>query len=89
MIIKPIRDKKTKKVLTNVEIVRRVRDELKELADGDPNDSTATKLEKKARLDRITGGHTKEVMDWLDWVCSSESDEVAQSRIEKTILPVR
>lgn len=88
VIIKPIKDKKTKKPISNVDMCKRMYAELHALETGDPNDSEAVKTEKKVALDKITGGNTTEVMSWLKQVAETQDERLAQQLIQSTLLPV-
>lgn len=86
MIIKPIRDKKTGKVINNVDLCKRCYKELKKLQDGKPTDSEKARLDKRVLLDKITGGHTEEVMSWLEKIATTEDERLAQSLIASTLI---
>lgn len=89
VVIRPIKDKVTKKPITNVQLCKRMYKELKKLQDGKPTDSEQVKLSKRVMLDKITGNNTTEVMAWLEKIATTEDERLAQSLIEQTLLPVR
>ena len=79
MIIKPMRDKKTKKILTNVEICRRMY-------------STLTEMKEKSEPSEyygIFGGSSteQEVMSFLKQINDEKDDKTAQQMVQNYILP--
>lgn len=80
MIIKPMRDKKTKKILTNVEICRRMY-------------STLTEMKEKIEPSEyygIFGGSPsteQEVMSFLKQINDEKDDKTAQQMVQNYILP--
>lgn len=80
MIIKPMRDKKTKKVLNNVEICRRMF-------------TTLSRMKKESEPSEyygIFGGSPsteQEVMSFLKQINDEKNDKTAQQMIQNYILP--
>lgn len=80
MIIKAMRDKKTKKVLNNVEICRRMY-------------TTLTRMKKESEPSEyygIFGGSPsteQEVMSFLKQINDEKDDKTAQQMIQNYILP--
>ena len=80
MIIKPMRDKKTKKVLNNVEICRRTY-------------ATLLRMKKESEPSEyygIFGGSPsteQEVMSFLKQINDEKDDKTAQQMIQNYILP--
>lgn len=80
MIIKPMRDKKSKKVLTNVEICRRMY-------------ATLTTMKEKSEPSEyygIFGGSPsteQEVMSFLKQINDEKDDKTAQQMVQNYILP--
>ena len=86
--IKPIRDKETKEVLSNVEVVKRFYAELLKLKEGNPGDSTVELAKKRAKLDAITNGNTEQVLAWCKQIVETEDPVIAQNLIANTLIPV-
>ena len=80
MIIKPMRDKKTKKILTNVELCRRMY-------------ATLTEIKEKSEPSEyygIFGGspsNEQEVMSFLKQINDEKDDKAAQQMVQNYILP--
>lgn len=80
MIIKPMRDKKTKKILTNVEICRRMY-------------ATLLRMKKESEPSEyygIFGGSPsteQEVMSFLKQINDEKDDKTAQQMVQNYILP--
>lgn len=80
MIIKPMRDKKSKKVLTNVEICRRMYATL----------STMKEKIEPSEYYVIFGGSPsteQEVMSFLKQIDDEKDDKAAQQMVQNYILP--
>lgn len=80
MIIKPMRDKKSKKVLSNVEISRRMYATL----------STMKEKSEPSEYYSIFGGSPsteQEVMSFLKQINDEKDDKAAQQMIQNYILP--
>ena len=86
--IKPIRDKKTGEVLSNVEVVKRFYKELLKLKEGDPSDDEATKIKKRAKLDIITNGNTDKVLEWCEQIVNCDDPVVAQNMLANTLIGI-
>lgn len=89
-IIKPMRDKKTGKVLTNYEICKRMKATLDNFKNPPQHLSKKEREELQLEYDRICGGaqNADNLSKWLDQVTSVD-EEQGQKIIEKTLIPVR
>lgn len=91
MVIKPIRDKKTKKVLTNVEICKRVYSELSYMQNPPSNLSVQEREKLQTQFYKICGGsaNATEIMDWLKQINDCTDDVYAQRLIENSLVAVK
>lgn len=84
MIIKPMRDKKTGKILKNYEICERMEDELNALKNGGEDELTT--------FYKIFGGNSStadEVMNFLAEVRKQPTPQAKQNYIKNYIYPVK
>lgn len=90
MIIRPIRDKKTKKPLSNVEVVKRTYKQISDLYNGVGCKTEEEKEKSRLQAIKICGGSANfnEVYPWLKQVAEAPSEKRAQELIEETLLPV-
>lgn len=86
----PIRDKKTNKVLTNVEVCRRLHKELDLLRTPNPNLTEKENSERLAAFHQICGGSdgAEQVMSFLKQIVDEPDDTKAQKIIQNYILPM-
>lgn len=78
-VIQPLRDKKTGKILTNVQIIRNMDKVLTKFKDS-PNSEDQVKFSKMINNDM-------EIYNWIHEIAGIESDLVAQQRINESLLP--
>ena len=78
-VIQPLRDKKTGKVLTNVQIIRNMDKVLTTLKNSE-------KAEDQVQYEKMTNGD-ETIYKWIHEVASIKDDFEAQNRISTTLLP--
>lgn len=90
MIIKPLRDKKTKKIVTNVEVCKRMYGQITALYNGDGCKNDEEKEQSKLTAIKLCGGSAnfEEVYNWLKQINDAPTHKRAQELIEQTLLPV-
>lgn len=90
MIIKPVRDKKTKKPLTNVQVCKRMYKQLTDLYNGVGCQTEEEKDKSRVLAISLCGGSQNfdEVYGWLKQINDAPSAKKAQQLIEDTLLPV-
>ena len=90
MIIKPLRDKKTKKVITNVDICKRMYKQINDLYTGVGCETEEEREKNKLTAIKLCGGSAnfKEVFEWLKQINDAPTNKRAQELIQETLLPV-
>lgn len=90
MIIKPLRDKKTKKIVTNVEVVKRAYKQIDNLYNGVGCETQEEKDKARLTAIKICGGtaNFNEVYPWLKQISEAPTHKKAQELITETLLPV-
>lgn len=90
MIIRPLRDKKTKKIVTNVEVVKRTYKQIDNLYNGVGCETDEEKEKSRLTAIKLCGGSANfiEVYAWLKQIAEAPTHKRAQELIEETLLPV-
>lgn len=90
MIIRPLRDKKTKKPLTNVDVCKRMYKQLTDMFNGVGCETEEEKEKSRLQAIKICGGSSNynEVSEWLKQIAEAPTAKRAQELIEQTLLPV-
>lgn len=90
MIIRPLRNKKTKKIVTNVEVVERTYKQIDDLYNGVGCKTEEEKEQSRLTAIKICGGSSNfnEVYAWLKQIAEAPTHARAQQLIEETLLPV-
>lgn len=78
-VITPLRDKKTGKILTNVQIIRNMDKVLTALKDSD-------KTEDQVAYQKMINSD-QSIYDWIHEVASIKDDFEAQNRINNSLIP--
>lgn len=90
MIIKPLRDKKTKKIVDNVTVCKRMYKQIDNLYNGVGCKTDEEKEQSRLTAIKLCGGSAnfKEVYEWLKQINDAPSHKRAQELIQETLLPV-
>lgn len=90
MVIEPVKNKKTGKIYTNIEICHIMKKELDKLTNGVGAKTKDERENMEIKAQKICGGSDRleQVQKYLNQICSITDPDEAQRIFAKTIIPV-